>query len=566
MSASTGNTNRSITATSVAATLALNIANSLSLTVTVALAAAVTTAELGSTVSAEVTNGATITSAGSVQVLASSLGSITVKVGAGALSGTIDGSPSISLAIAAAVAVDSVDDDVTASVLVSTVTGSSVTIGATSSTPVDGLAVALALSLTISDDAAISLTGAGAEVRNEVGGTTAAQVSGSFITATSGPLAVTATSGGTTANGGHDQLATVAAVSGSLTVSEGVDIGVSVAVALGSNTSSTTTSASVDSGSNLCAGVRTGGSCGTPAGAVTVSANSTAVLSVQLGAGTLTIGVGDGGNLSIGVALASNTISGTTSATVDTSVVVGGSVAVTAEGDGSVDALAVAVSLAVQASESGLAVTLQGNGAKATNVVGGTVSATVSGASLVQAATDITVSTKGLSSFKAQAAAGSLGVAVGSDGIAASVSVDVGLASNTLSTQVFTEVSGSTLDAQGRVQVTATSDRLVAGQDRMIALAVAVAVTIAIVNPTEGFGVALSGTGTSVDNTASDSVHAWVYNGSTVTARGDRDRGQCGSEHRRVIGRRRLGAGVLGGRRSQRRPPSRSAFRSSPPR
>ena len=81
-------------------------------------------------------------------------------------------------------------------------------------------------------------------------------------------------------------------------------------------------------------------------------------------------------------------------------------------------------------------------------------------------------------------------------------------------------MSGSTLDAQGRVQVTATSDRLVAGQDRMIALAVAVAVTIAIVNPTDGFGVALSGAGTSVDNTASDSVHAWVYNGSTVTARG----------------------------------------------
>ena len=41
------------------------------------------------------------------------------------------------------------------------------------------------------------------------------------------------------------------------------------------------------------------------------------------------------------------------------------------------------------------------------------------------------------------------------------MSVDVGLASNTLSTPVFTEVSGSTLDAQGRVQVTATSDRIV---------------------------------------------------------------------------------------------------------
>ncbi len=100
----------------------------------------------------------------------------------------------------------------------------------------------------------------------------------------------------------------------------------------------------------------------------------------------------------------------------------------------------------------------------------------------------------------------------------------------------------------------------------MIALAVAVAVTVAIVNPKDGFGVGVSGAGTSVNNTASDSVHAWVDNGSTVTARGTGTGDNCGSQHRRVVGRRHLDAGLLGGRRSRRRRPSRSACRSSPPR
>ena len=133
-------------------------------------------------------------------------------------------------------------------------------------------------------------------------------------------------------------------------MSEGVDIGVSVAVALGSNTSSTTTSASVDTGSNLCAGVRIGGPVARPAGAVTVSANSTAVLSAQLGAGTLTIGVGDGGNLTIGVALASNTSPAPPpppSTRPSWSAVRWPS---PPRRDGS-DAMAVAISLAVQASE-----------------------------------------------------------------------------------------------------------------------------------------------------------------------------------------------------------------------
>ena len=84
---------------------------------------------------------------------------------------------------------------------------------------------------------------------------------------------------------------------------------------------------------------------------MTVSADSTAMLSAQLGAGTLTIGVGDGGNLSIGVALASNTISGSTTATVDTSIVVGGSVAVTAEADATTTRWPSRFAVGIQASE-----------------------------------------------------------------------------------------------------------------------------------------------------------------------------------------------------------------------
>ena len=68
------------------------------------------------------------------------------------------------------------DDDVRAGCPGRAVTGSAVTVGATSSTPVTGTAVALSIGITLGDQATIRLNGAGAEVKNEVKGSTTAQV------------------------------------------------------------------------------------------------------------------------------------------------------------------------------------------------------------------------------------------------------------------------------------------------------------------------------------------------------------------------------------------------------
>ena len=448
---------------------------------------------------------------------------ITSTVVAATIDVTLDGSPAVSLAIAAAVALNTVDDDVRASVVAAAVTGTAITVKASSSTPVTGTAVAVGIAVSIGDEASIGLTGAGAEVRNENKGSTAATISSGVLTATSGALSVTAQSGAAPGTTTVTQSATVAAATAGISISgTGLSVAVTVAVALAQNTWSADTAVRVDTGSDLCAGARSAaGSCAGPAGAVTIGATSTESASAGVGAGTISISVGQsGGGLSIAVALATNSAIGSTTATVDASTVVGGSVAVTAEADATAYALTVAISVGIAGAEDA-SLSLDAEGAKSSNTVGGAVGVAISGGSVISAgAGDITVSATALSTLTADGTGGSIAITASASGFAVSVAIGIGLASNTLSTAVSAAVSASTLDAQGSVSVLASSDRRDTTRQRLTALAVAVAVAIAIVNPEEGIGVGASGAGTGVTNEATGSVLASIDTGSAVIARG----------------------------------------------
>ena len=79
---------------------------------------------------------------------------------------------------------------------------------------------------------------------------------------------------------------------------------------------------------------------------------------------------------------------------------------------------------------------------------------------------------------------------------------------NTLASTVRALIDGATVTAAGRVDVLATSDRRDTSAVRMNGLAVAVAVSLAIANPTAPTGVALSGAGSRIDNLATNLVSA----------------------------------------------------------
>ncbi len=315
--------------------------------------------------------------------------------------------------------------------------------------------------------------------------------------------------------------ATAAAVGVSVTGSgSGVSVSVAVGVAIARNTNTMSSAARITNGATVCVGSAPGAGCGGVVGPVFVNSITQAVMTAEVGAGSLAVGIGSGGSISVGVALATNTFGGTARSAIDGGSTVGAStIFVSANVVVDVEALAIAVGISVQGASSGVTLALAGTGAQATNVVGSVVTATIAGAGtrVTAVAGGLFVQADERSTLTARAGAGSLGVAVAGSGVAVSGAVGVGLASNTLQSRVTALIEAATVTAAGGVVVTASSDRYDTTKVRMGAIAVGVAVSVAIANPESGVSLGFAGAGTNVTNVATTAVLAAIRGGANVS-------------------------------------------------
>ena len=95
----------------------------------------------------------------------------------------------------------------------------------------------------------------------------------------------------------------------------------------------------------------------------------------------------------------------------------------------------------------------------------GSLSTTDAATAVTATIGDVGVRAADFSTLVAVVGAASLGLAAASSGVSVSLTIDIGLATNTLSTAVSAGISGALVDAAGRVTVDAVGAK-VAGTDR----------------------------------------------------------------------------------------------------
>ncbi|KAA5541791.1 hypothetical protein FYK55_16405 [Roseiconus nitratireducens] len=254
---------------------------------------------------------------------------------------------------------------------------------------------------------------------------------------------------------------------------------------------------------------------------VFVEASDTSTIKADAVAGALSFTLGTGASVAIGVTIAENTIENTTKAFVDDAVIdSGGEAVLSAISDATISALTVAVaaSVTISTGDDAIAISAAGEGAQSTNTIANTTQAYVTGGGKVfsDAGSMVSVTASDTSTLTADAAGGTVALSVSPSGFSAALAISAGLSYNDIGNTVSAYVDGaSEIDSDGSVTISATSNQTID------AYALAVAAAVALVNPKQGFSVALAGAGGIAKNEITSTTSAYASGGSTVTGVGD---------------------------------------------
>ena len=376
----------------------------------------------------------------------------------------------------------------------------------TAQVTVDAGGFALAASLSPGGNF-VNLSIAASVAINQITDVTAAYVRNS-------PVAVTA--------GGISVVAASSATIDALTIGGALG-GAGLAGAGSGNVINDTVSADVQGGPTtafLASAVRA-------SGPLTVSANNSPTITADGG------GFGIAANLStdsgkttatasVGVAVAINNVTATTTAAVrDVSANVGGAATVVATSGSTIAALTVAGAVSASLSQ-GPAFGFAGAGAGSGNTVVATTTATIADTNaadgptaLFAAAAPVAVRATDQSTIRANAGGVALAAGINpSGGANVNVSVGASAAVNNLTPTVTASVDRAAVQTAAPVAVVATSTPTIE------ALTIAGAAAVAINPAGNGFGISVAGAGTGSGNRVASNTVAKVTNAATITAQG----------------------------------------------
>ncbi|MCO6455093.1 MAG: choice-of-anchor D domain-containing protein [Pirellulaceae bacterium] len=495
----------------------------------------------------------TTTAGGNVSVQATETTSIDANAGAGVLAisgGSVGG---FGVTVGAALVTNTVGNTIQALVDGANVTAAgNVSVGTTSSSTIDTLALGISAALTGGGGGGISLAGAGAGSTNVIDNDVTAAIRNSAMVDADGSVHVTSSdTGSITADAGG----VAATISGGGTATASLSIGASTAgnsigggqhalsalidhstVMAGSGlnvqASSTATIDALAFGGAAAVSVSGGGAfAGTGAGAsatnlvmsdvvaaiqntaqasaagdAIVSATDTSSITNNAVAGSLAISgsAGFSGSLGISAALATNTIQNTVQAHVDNATLTttsGGDVTISATSTPSIDALAVAASVSVSVSLAAAAVS--GVGASSDNTVANTVEAAVTSGGQVTADGSLAISASDHASLDADVGSGALSFAI------VGASIGVSNTTTTLDNQVSAHVSNASATADG-------GDLSVTAETSATSTSTAVATSISLSIGGAGFGGDSSTTDTSVVEAYANSAQLMAPAGQVI--------------------------------------------------
>ncbi len=459
---------------------------------------------INNTAEAYVQDSATVTAfAGNVKILASDMPSITANGGGVGIGVGAGGGVAVSLGVG--FAINSITDTVEAFVDSSTVTASdAVTIAATESAQIGGLTIGGAISAggggglgigvaaagsttlnTITDDIEAYINGTTSNVTASDGAVTVTATDSTSISSTGGGVAIAAgltTGVGIAAAAGVAVLqntmnnhilayvdgATVTATNGNVHIEadenvtiDSISAGGAASIAVGSGAAVAGAGAGANTTNNLTNTVEayvTGGASITTkeSGDVIVKADDNPNVSATAGAASVTIATGATGSvaLSIGGAVADNTIADTVYAYSDASTIdSAANVSITAVATPTAGAFALAASVSASFSLTGVG--FSGGGASSTNTITNDVESYITGASPtsksdVTAADQVTVSASETGLITATVGAGALSFAP------FGASVGISLSSNQINSTIEAVVDNVKINA-GSIQISSTA-------------------------------------------------------------------------------------------------------------
>ncbi|CAM2780863.1 LEPR-XLL domain-containing protein [Vibrio rarus] len=509
-------------------------------------------------------------SANSISISATSESTITAELGSASLGIAAGAGGAGTLTIGISIADNTIDVNTSSYLLNAGSVDSSGAISVSSSTTndIDATSVAATASFAAGAGGAVSISGAGAEAVNSINGETLAYIEGSQIDS--------ASQVSLTASDTSDIDATVAAVAVSAAAGASGGVGVAIGAALASNnignsgsrqavrsyvknSGITTTGAlnldadgnmtvfsGVGAGSMAISGGAGGGVSGAGAGVSTVNdiytdvetyidnssasskiissssvdldADNTSKITADAGAASLAAAFGAGGgvSLSVGVALAENTVDANTSSYItDVGELSSGDISVTATTDNTIDATAVAASIAAAGGVGG-GVAISGAGAETVNYIYGETQAYIANSALGESADstvgNVDVKADNTSKINSTVAAVSVAGAGGAGGglgvsLGGSVAVnEIGADSDRI--VVTSYVDNSELYASGALEIDSTLDMTInSGVGSGSAAVVGGA-----------GGAAISGAAVRVENEVYADLDSYIQDSTQVTA------------------------------------------------
>jgi hypothetical protein len=535
---------------------------------------------IGNTVQATISGSSTVsTNLGAVALTATD--QATIKAAAGAAAFAVAGGEGggAAVPIAASAAVNRITD--TAAAVIDGSNGTGLTVTAAGIDPATGAGVELTAAVTATIEAlsvagsvgvaggeggGLAVTGAGAGTSNTIQNTVAAAVrGGSQVSATSGGVALTATdsaqirtdAGGVSLGlaggegGGAD--ITVGAAAATNTITDTVTATIDASTVTGSAgvvLTATTLKAAIEALTFGVAGGLAGGEGGGVSlsgagsgsgntitntvqaaitghstvaaihGPVALTANDNAAISSKAGAAALALAGGGAGGVaaSVGVSAAVNQITDTTRAAIDgtgtsgatvsasgADPATGAGVELTATSTATIQALTYAGTGAAAVGSG--AVAASGAGAYSNNAISNTVEAAVRGRDTVSTAAGEAVLLAATDQPSIAARAGGAAVAVSVSAAGAAIAVGAAEAVNTIADTVTAAIDTATVAPGGGLTLSATS-----------AGATIDAGTLGIAGGLSTGGGSLAGAGSGSTNTITDTVQAFIADGSRVSA------------------------------------------------
>ncbi len=255
-------------------------------------------------------------------------------------------------------------------------------------------------------------------------------------------------------------------------------------------------------------------------GRIDVSATNSSTIDAKAIAGSLAFQSSSGGSVSIGVAIAENKIARDVRALINNSVVTAqAGLSLTSQATAVIRALTVGVaaSVTVNNGQGTLAVAAAGAGAQSRNTINGTLETAILSGSNVRTNTgDLRVQTLDTSSIFGDAGGGTFSASASTEGGSLAFSISAGIAENTIAQTILARIENvsTQVAAGGRLDVIASSQATIDSR------AASVAGSVAIVNPKDGLAIGLAGAGASATNTITNTILATISDRATSSAGG----------------------------------------------